>query len=164
VLGVDIGGDAGLPWAGEGDDGVRRGMASALVVAAAWITCRWVAGVPPELTGAAEVERAIRRPGGAFGCGILRRKDREGGIYRGAWPGEGARVVSWWRNRAAAAVSCSGWTRPDVEDRLIGGPHLSASARGGDVPLRARAACWAGPAFWHGPVGLLICLKRIYNF
>jgi hypothetical protein len=48
-----------LPGDDEGNDEVRGGEASKMVVAAAWITCRWVARAPPELADAAASVRAI---------------------------------------------------------------------------------------------------------
>jgi hypothetical protein len=48
-----------LPRDDEGDDEVCGGEASNMVVAAAWIACRWVARAPPELADAAASVRAI---------------------------------------------------------------------------------------------------------
>jgi hypothetical protein len=75
--------DAGLPGAGGCDDEVRQGMASALVVVAAWIACRSGARARPELAGAAAIMRAIRRAWCAIACGVWRRRERRGGVYIG---------------------------------------------------------------------------------
>jgi hypothetical protein len=60
---VDILVAAVIPGDDQGDDEVRGGEASKMVVAAAWIACRWVARAPPELADVAASVRAIRRPG-----------------------------------------------------------------------------------------------------
>jgi hypothetical protein len=51
--------------------------------------------------------------------------------------------------------------KEDASDRW---PHLSVPARGDDLPLRAQAACWAGPAFWPGPVDLHVAPFYLFLF
>jgi hypothetical protein len=75
--------NSGLPGAGGCDDEVRQGMASALVVVAAWIACRSGARARPELAGAAAIMRAIRRVWCTNACGVCGEERGEGGVYIG---------------------------------------------------------------------------------
>jgi hypothetical protein len=65
-----------IPGDDEGDGEVRGGEASKMVVAAAWIACRWVARAPPELADAAASVRAIRRPRGVNVRAAWGKRDR----------------------------------------------------------------------------------------
>jgi hypothetical protein len=47
---------------------------------------------------------------------------------------------------------------------MIGGPCLSASESAAVVPIRTRAACWTGPAFQPGLVGLPAALFYFFEF
>jgi hypothetical protein len=47
---------------------------------------------------------------------------------------------------------------------MAGGPRLSASESVAAVPIRTRAACWTGPAFQPGLVGLPAALFYFFEF
>jgi hypothetical protein len=63
-----------------------------------------------------------------------------------------------------AAVACVTGAVSGEAREMTGGPRLSVSETAVAIPIWARAACWAGPAFRPGLVGLPAALFYFFEF
>jgi hypothetical protein len=135
-------GNATLLGASGGDDEVRLGVASKIVVVVAWFGSQRRAEVRLEAMVSTTQSEKIPPTWWRSGCGVWRRKER-GRRRRGMDKGLGHGAVSTHQTARGDAVFGLVSSKT-TSDRWA--PPISILSLCGGVPLRARGANWAWAA------------------